>query len=396
MKYVCGINFFANINEKLKNYPYLNKNIDCDILIIGGGINGAIANYFLSKEYDVVLVDKSRIGCCCTSMATALLEYQLDEYSFDLKSLDEEKIKKCYNLGLKSIKKLQKFMKLHGNYCNFSKRPSLIYSNKKKDKKDLYEEYLFRKSHGFPCYFIDENNNPFNFYVSAGIFCKNGGAELDPYLFTKQLIENSKNQENIFENTEILDIKKENNKFFCKTTFGEQIICNHVIVATGFDFKFVKHSDLCERTTSYTIVTNPLTDLVWKDRTLIQDVISPYHYMRLLPDDRIIFGGQDTNMKKEIDTKKAEKMYQKLFKTLVEMFPDYADEIQIDYKFCGAFASTENNIGLIGKDEDGIINFISCGANGITNAMIGIEVIQDILKNKPNPYLDIFSPLRKK
>ena len=120
MKYVSGINFFANINEKLKNYPYLNKNIDCDILIIGGGINGAIANYFLSKEYDVVLVDKSRFGCCCTSMATALLEYQLDEYSFDLKSLDEEKIKKCYNLGLKSIKKLQKFMKLHGNYCNFS------------------------------------------------------------------------------------------------------------------------------------------------------------------------------------------------------------------------------------------------------------------------------------
>lgn len=55
-----------------------------DLLIIGGGIDGAIANFYLSQKYDVVLVDKGRLGLGCTSCATALLEYQPDDFAGDL------------------------------------------------------------------------------------------------------------------------------------------------------------------------------------------------------------------------------------------------------------------------------------------------------------------------
>ena len=42
MEYVKGVPYFCSTKEKIKPYPYLNKNISCDILIIGGGIDGAI------------------------------------------------------------------------------------------------------------------------------------------------------------------------------------------------------------------------------------------------------------------------------------------------------------------------------------------------------------------
>ena len=120
---------------------------------------------------------------------------------------------------------------------------------------------------------------------------------------------------------------------------------------------------------------------------MVHDATSPYHYMRLLPDNRIIFGGEDTKFKeKPISEKKANKKYDKLTKDLFILFPNLKDKVEIEYKFCGAFGTTSNNMGLIGKStiDDNLLLFISCGANGIINAMTGIELIEDILNNKPN------------
>lgn len=396
MKFLSGERYFYSINKKLKKYSYLNKNINCDILIIGGGINGAILNYHLSKKYDVVLVEKSRIGANLTSMATALLEYQLDSFKTDLESnLTTDEIVSCYKLGLNSIDKIEKIVKKLKNTCHFNKRPTLIFSNSEKDKKEMYEEYLFRKNNGFDCEFITKENNPFNFELNSGILCNNGGAEFDPYLFTKMMIQNSNNQNRIFENTEIIEINKCTNGYICKCKYGETIFCREVILATGFDFGLT-NANICTRFISYSIVTNKLKEITIQNNTLIQDFISPYHYLRKLPDERLIFGGEDTKIKDKIDVKKANDKYQNLLKILQNMFPNFKEKIKIEYCFCGAFGMTENNMALIGRDNNEIINFLSCGANGIINAFKGVEIVENLLKNIPTKiYENIFSPLRE-
>ena len=396
MEFLSGERYFYSINKKLKKYSYLNKNINCDILIIGGGINGAILNYHLSKKYDVVLVEKSRIGANLTSMATALLEYQLDSFKTDLESkLTTDEIVSCYKLGLNSIDKIEKIVKKLKNTCHFNKRPTLIFSNSEKDKKEMYEEYLFRKNNGFDCEFITKEKNPFNFELNSGILCNNGGAEFDPYLFTKMMIQNSNNQNRIFENTEIIEINKCTNGYICKCKYGETIFCREVVLATGFDFGLT-NANICTRFISYSIVTNKLKEITIQNNTLIQDFISPYHYLRKLPDERLIFGGEDTKIKDKIDVKKANDKYQNLLKILQNMFPNFKEKIKIEYCFCGAFGMTENNMGLIGRDKNGIINFLSCGANGIINAFKGVEIVENLLKNIPTKiYENIFSPLRE-
>lgn len=54
-------------------------------------------------------------------------------------------------------------------------------------------------------------------------------------------------------------------------------------------------------------------------------------------------------------------------------------------------------MGLIGKSkiDDDILLFISCGANGIINAMKGVEVVEDILLNKTNSLENLFDPKRE-
>ena len=77
------------------------------------------------------------------------------------------------------------------------------------------------------------------------------------------------------------------------------------------------------------------------------------------------------------------------------MLPTFAKDIEIDYKFCWAFGSTDNNLGLIGQTENpNFYYFLSVGANGIINAMAGVKIIEDLLENKSNKLIPLFSPLR--
>lgn len=398
MEYVKGKPYFCDTERKIKQYPYLKQDIDCEVLIIGGGIDGAILNFYLSKKHDVVLVDKGRLGYACTSCATALLEYQLDEYASDLMDyMTEEEIVLAYNMGLESIKRIKRFIKEYGNECHFHLRPTFLYTDKKSNVADLEEEYAFRHKHGFECKLITEGNNPFPFPVECGIYCANGGAEFNPYLFAKQMIENASNQNKIYENTHITKLEKIADGYIATTTFGEKITCKKVVISTGFNWEILGVSDLCERFISYSIVTEPVKDFTWYNSALIHDTISPYHYLRLLPDNRIIFGGEDTPFKeKPIDEKKTNKIYDSLTNDLFTLFPNLKGNVKIDYKFCGAFGTTPNNMGLIGKStfDDNLFLFISCGANGIINAMSGVDVIEDAINNKPNELASIFAPRR--
>ena len=399
MEYVKGKPYFCQNVKKIKQYQYLNKDISCDILIIGGGIDGTIANFYLSKDYDVALVDKGRIGMSCTACATALLEYQLDDFAKDLfKYMSEDEIVMTYKMGLQAVDKIKKFIDQFGNDCDFALRPTLLYSNSIFSINKLKEEYKFRISHGFDCCFFDKDNNPFPFPIKAGIYAKDGGREFNPYLFTKQMIENSKNQNKIFENTNIKHLIKTKNGYVAKTNFGEKISCKKILIATGFNWEVLNCDDLCERFINYSIVTSPIKDFSWMDKTLVHDASSPYHYMRMLPDGRVIFGGEDTVFNgKMIKGNKCNKKYKKLEKDFFNLFPNLRQDVKIDYKFCGSFGTTLNNLGLIGESniDDDILLFISCGANGIINAMEGVEVIKDIIEKKDNPLKNIFSPKRK-
>ena len=153
----------------------------------------------------------------------------------------------------------------------------------------------FRKKCGLKCEFVNEENNTFPFAIEAGLYCEDGGAELNPYKFTHLLLENFTNKK--FENTEAVLIEKNDKGLVCVTNYGYKIFCNKIVCTTGFNESLISDKDLSEKFVSYSIVTKPIKELKWRGNALIQDYMEPYHYLRKLPDDRIIFGGEDTPYK---------------------------------------------------------------------------------------------------
>src|SRR6476620_7687324 len=69
------------------NYPRLEKNIETDVLIMGGGISGAITAYYLMRAgINCVVVDSRSIGLGSTCASTSLLQYEIDVSLTDLKN----------------------------------------------------------------------------------------------------------------------------------------------------------------------------------------------------------------------------------------------------------------------------------------------------------------------
>ena len=80
--------------EKKKTYPTLSKDIKTEIVIVGGGITGALtAHYFMKQGMRCVLVDKSNIATHATSASTAILKYEINQGLKNLMSQVGEQFK---------------------------------------------------------------------------------------------------------------------------------------------------------------------------------------------------------------------------------------------------------------------------------------------------------------
>lgn len=113
MKINNGKMFWQDISKIQKTYPYLSYNAKADILIIGGGIVGAMTAYFLAKEgAKIIVVDKNIVGFLGTLATPATLEYETDMEFFKLeKMIGETQAKRIYSLcydALNNIEKLDK------------------------------------------------------------------------------------------------------------------------------------------------------------------------------------------------------------------------------------------------------------------------------------------------
>ena len=395
VQFVQGSPLFTNINKVKKQYNYLTEDIDTEVIIVGGGVTGSILGYYFSKEgIDSVILEKSRIAHGSTSITTSLLQYELDSNLMSLmESVPSEQVINSYKLGITALKEIEKFINENGNGCNYIKRDTLLYTAKDLEKKEIYEEYKIRKENGFNVKFINEEENPFSFDLKAGLYAIEGGAELDPFKYTHQLLEVATNNGlRVYENTPVIDVKYNEEYVEAITSYNHKVKGKILVLATGYNTELFTDRNFGVKTYTYNIATKPLKDIKgWQNNVLIRDNESRYNYFRTTSDNRIIAGGEDTPFTDNFNPKIAIEKYNILEQRLKNMFNEIND-IKIEYKYCGAFASTKDNLGFIGKDpnKDKLWYALGYGANGILFAILGGLMLPKLYKGEVDEYLKYF------
>lgn len=396
LQHVHGTPMFTKNNKIKKQYEYLTDDLETEVIIIGGGVTGSIVAYYFSKDnVPAVILEKERVAHCSTSITTSLLQYELDSNARDLEQYTTlDNIITSYKIGIKALEEINDFIETYGNKCKYEKKDTLLYTSKDEEVKEIREEYEIRKNAGIDVKYISEQDNPFSIDLKAGVYGINGGAQLDPYEYTHELLDVSCNMGlKVYENTEVIDITYLENGVEVITSYGYKVRGKKVIIATGYNTERFTKRNFGAKTVTYNIVTEPVNNFDgWFNKVLIRDNCDPYNYFRTTQDNRIIAGGEDIDFYNNIlNEEVAKEKYEILLNRIKNMFPKI-NPIISEYEYCGGFISSQDNLGFFGEDPNhkNLWYCLGYGANGILFAILGGMMLSKLYKGEIDENLKLF------
>lgn len=393
---VHGTPMFTKNSKIKKQYEYLTEDLDTEVIIVGGGVTGSIVGYYFSKaNIPAVILEKERVAHCSTSITTSLLQYELDSNARQLEEYTTlDNVIMSYKLGLKALDEIDEFIKKYGNKCKYQRKDTLLYTSKDEEIKEMKEEYEIRKKAGIDVKYISKEDNPFSINLKGGVYGVNGGAQLDPYEYTHELLDVSCNMGlKVYENTEVIDIKYLENSVEVTTSYGYKVKGKKVIIATGYNTERFTKRNFGHKTVTYNIVTKPVDRFDgWFNKVLIRDNCDPYNYFRTTEDNRIIAGGEDIDFYNNIlNEKVAKEKYEILLNRIKNMFPKI-NSIESEYEYCGGFISSQDNLGFFGEDPNhkNLWYCLGYGANGILFAILGGMMLSKFYKGEIDDNMKLF------
>ena len=291
--------FTTLLKSSYKTCPALQKDLKCDVLIIGGGMSGvSAASEFIGKGLRVVLIEKNILGGSSSGKSAGFLtpdsELELSQLvrRFGVKGANE-----IWSAPVKGIDLIVENVNKHNISCDFRVQDSLFLGIGNSGIKDVKEEMSCRENVGF-------NNQ--ELYTKDGLdrILKSDGflgavRYNDTYgINCLQYLQGMKNilVENgieIYENTEVHSINQN-----IAYTHAGSIKADQIIVAIDkMERSISKIADEIYHAQTFLSVSEPLSDSevnqifpsgkefqMW-DNTLV------YSYWRLIDENRILLGG---------------------------------------------------------------------------------------------------------
>ncbi|ASW74348.1 FAD-dependent oxidoreductase [Chryseobacterium piperi] len=381
--------FWLIKNGLITSYPSLKSDVECDVLIIGGGITGSlIAHQMVQDGYQTILIDKREICNGSTSATTSMLQYEIDLPLYELIDMIGEKgAVESYKACSDSIDTIEKLARKLKTESGFKRKQSLYYAAKKKDIAWLKKEYEARKNAGFEVTWLEpeEIHRDFSFQNTFGGILSKQGASIDAFKFAHELLEfNRKKGLDIFDKTEMKSVGYFKGYNLVSTTNGPQIKTKKIIYCVGYESKDMIKEKFVDLKSTYAIVSEIEEDKFKNiSNTLVWNTDEPYMYMRTTDDGRLLIGGGDEDF---FDAEKRDALLDKkekeILKTLKKIKPDY--HFYTDFVWAGTFGETKDGLPYIGEHKDFKNSYfvLGFGGNGITFSVTGMEMASLFMKNK--------------
>lgn len=145
MKYQC---FWKN--PSYKPFAKLKKDIECEYLIVGGGISGVSLAYFLNKLGfgNIVVIEKYTIAHGATGNAAGMFVPEMESTNLEkfMKMYGKEKTMLYWQSQVATMHLAKQIMEEERIECEFEEQPYMILGKRKNDIEEIMKEYKIRKS----------------------------------------------------------------------------------------------------------------------------------------------------------------------------------------------------------------------------------------------------------
>ena len=393
-----GYPFWAISNGLMQAFPRLEADHRCDVVVLGGGITGAlIANELAGHGFDVAVLEQRDIGWGSTAASTALLQYEIDTHLVDLaRRHGEADAALAYRACADAIDQLSEVASAWRD-VGFARNTSLYYASRRRDVRGLEEEHAARRRHGLDVELLPAARvrEDYGFDAPAALLSRQA-ARVDPYRLTHRLLQRLQKQgTSIFDRTRIVEIKTTSRGVTLRTESGFTVRAAHIVVAAGYASQHWLKKSVARNRSSYAVISDPLPEEVlgFLSDTLLWETARPYLYARSTSDRRLLIGGEDDAV--DIPAKRdarVEKKARTLLKRLHDLFP--ALKITPAFSWAGTFAETEDGLPFFGPHAQWgpRVHFaMAYGGNGITYSMLGAGLLRALIERRRHPLWPLFS-----
>ncbi len=381
--------FWLIKNGLIQSFPSLKEDAECEVLVVGGGITGAlIAHQCMEDGYKTILIDKREISNGSSSATTSMLQYEIDTPLHELIEMVGEKgAVASYHACSKAIDGLGVVARKIKSKAGFRKKESLYFSAYKKDIDGLKKEFEARKKAGFDIKWLEPDDIKKKYGVQktyGGILSKQG-ASVDAFMLVHEILGwNQKKGLQIYDRTELINVQynPRNNLVILNT--GAVIKCKKIVYCVGYESNTMIKEKFVDLISTYAIVSEVMPEVSkqYKD-ILIWNTADPYIYLRTTDDGRMLIGGEDEEFR---NPQKRDALINKKEKKLLKNVEKYLPHIPFhsDFAWAGTFGETKDGLPYIGEHKDFKNSYFVCGfgGNGITFSVTGMEMVSLWLKGK--------------
>ena len=360
-------------NYKETNYKELNKDIEVDVLIIGGGITGISSLFYLKdSNLKVALVEQNKIGLSTTGNSTGKLTYLQNDLI--------DKVRKFYNddiaieyikSQIETINNIKRITDEYNIDCDLEKVNSYLYSNK-----DIYKIKDLER-------FLKENNisvckSDHKLVDSKYMIMVSDTYIFNPLKFIKGLLRDNKYP--IYENTSVIKIVKDKDYYICYTK-SNKIKTKYIVLASHYPYFLKPFLFPFKVSLEKSYLSASKYEI---DSFSLISYSNPFISMRTYK-DYLIYLSNSHSINKDLCDRDN-------FNELIKKVNDLGTNPE--YLWSNIDIMTSDGLPLIGRLKDNIL--IGTGYNtwGLTNGFFAGKLLSDIIMNKANSYIELFSPKR--
>lgn len=378
-----------NIKTTLLHFSPLDRNLEVDVAIIGGGITGITTAQFLKQHgFKVAVFEARKIGEGTTGQSTGNL-YTITEYLLsELHSkYDQDTLNEAIEARWEALNHIRQNVTGYEMDCEFKSQPLYLFQTD--DHLDMEKELQLASEMGLAAIALNANDFPFTYH--NGLVLPDQ-AQLNPLAYTQQLAKHIADANcQIFEDSAVIDLNKDDD-FLLVKTLSHSVKAKYVVHAThtpkGLQVQY--HTTLGpyrEYGIALKLSNNNYPEgIFWghfKDKKYsIRTYNSPENPYLICVGSMHKVGQAEDNRKNIQDLKE---FVQRHFK--VEQFT---------HEWGGQNYKSADMLPYIGRMTSGSREYVATGfsTDGLVYGTLAAKIISDTIANVRNPFYEIFKAHR--
>lgn len=370
-----------------RKYPKHRGTLDIDVVIVGGGITGAICAYLFSKAgVRVALVESKRVGRGSTIASTALLMQEPDRDFTDLAKrfgrAATRDIWKALGKATRDLARTIHALKIDVDLCECN---SVYFTRDPGKVPSLRKEFGARKAAGLPGRWLSAASlHRMTGIRAEAAIATPGNAQLNPVRACHGFLAAAAScGARVFERSQALHVNTSKTGVEVHTR-GGTISASCIVVATGYATReFRGLVGRFRMTDTYVLATGRLRE-GRRRRIMAWDTDRPYHYFRWTGDGRLLVGGEDTRHRTPKGARgRIAKARARLSTYLAETYPEIAGK-KFEYAWEGLFAETSDGLPYIGRHAryPRHLFALGYGGNGITASFLAAKMLVELYQRR--------------